>query len=326
MNATTVPRRRARAARPAHTERATPPASARLTPDDLPFVLALGRARTLAGAAATLGVDVSTVFRRLNRLEDALQVRLFDRSPHGYSPTDAGRRALESAERMETELQSLDREIGGRDQQLRGNVRVTASETLSYRLLPPQIARFRAAHPGIDVDLAIDNRVLDLGRREADVALRARRPTDPDLYGRRLAVVAWAIYATRDYATPMKRTRGEWDFAPHTVIGWEETAREVAASAWMAAHVPASRVLYRSNSLLNHMMAARAGIGIAVLPCYLGDAEPELKRISPTLERPSSELWIVAHKALKDTARIRAFLRLVGDGIAEQRDRIEGRR
>lgn len=310
-------------------DRKRPPARraapAALALDDLPFVLALGRAPTLAGAAAILDVDASTVFRRLNRLEAAIGVRLFDRSAHGYAPTDAGRRALECAERVETEVQTLDREIAGTDRELRGKVRVTASETLSYRLLPPQIARFRAAHPGIDVELAIDNRVLDLRRREADVALRVRRPVELDLYGRRLATVGWAIYAARGSSRPLKRVRGAWDFAAHTVIGWEETAREVAASVWMAAHVPSSRVLYRSNSLLNHMMAARAGVGIALLPCYLGDAEPELERLTPTLDEPSSELWIVAHKALKDTARIRAFLQLVGDGIAAQRPRIEGR-
>lgn len=299
-------------------------AAAALGLEDLPLVLALARRRTLAGAAEALDVDVSTVFRRLNRLEQGIRVRLFDRSPHGYQPTDAGRRALESAERLETELQALDRDITGRDQALCGKVRVTASETLAYRVLPPQIARFRAAHPGIDVELAIDNRVLDLQRREADVALRVRRPTDPDLYGRRLATVAWAIYAARDYPTPLKRTRGAWDFAPHTVIGWEEGARQVAASEWLATHVPASRVLYRSNSLLNHMMATRAGVGIAMLPCYLGDAEADLKRLTAVLDEPTSELWIVTHKALKDTARIRAFLTLVGDGIAAQRVQMEG--
>jgi DNA-binding transcriptional LysR family regulator len=293
---------------------------------DLPLVLALGRRGTLAGAAESLDVDLSTVFRRLNRLEQGLRVRLFDRSPHGYQPTDAGRRALESAERVETELQALDRDIGGRDQALCGKVRVTASETLSYRVLPPQIARFRAAHPGIDVELAIDNRVLDLQRREADVALRVRRPTDPDLYGRRLATIAWAIYAARDYGTPLRRARGGWDFSPHTVIGWEEGVRQVAASEWLAAHVPAARVLYRSSSLLNHMMAARAGVGLAMLPCYLGDAEAELKRLTPVLDEPASELWIVTHKALRDTARIRAFLSLVGDGIAAQRTLMEGGR
>ena len=304
--------------------RGTAPVARALDLGDLPLVLALGRRRTLAGAAEALGVDVSTVFRRLNRLERDVRTRLFDRSPHGYEPTEAGRRAMESAERLETELQALDREITGRDLALRGKVRVTASETLAYRVLPPQIARFRAAHPGIDVELAIDNRLLDLQRREADVALRVRRPTEPDLYGRRLATIAWAIYATRDCATPLQRVRGAWNFAPHTVIGWEEGTRPVAASGWLASHVPPERVLYRSSSLLNHMMAARAGVGIAALPCYLGDPEPELKRLTPVLDDLSSELWIVTHKALKDTARIRAFLTLVGDGIVAQRASMEG--
>lgn len=290
----------------------------------LPLLLALGRAGTLAGAARELAVDVSTVFRRLNRLEAAARVRFFDRSPHGYVPTEAGARALAAAERLETELQALERDVTGRDQRLSGTVRVTASETLAYRVLPRLVAQFRAAHPGIDVVLAIDNRVLDLARREADVALRVRRPTEPDLYGRRLATLAWAVYAHRDYARPLARARGAPDFAGHCVIGWEEGVRQVAASAWVEAHVPADRLVYRSNSLINHLMAVRANVGIAVLPCYLADPEPDVRRLA-TLPELRSELWIVTHKALKDTGRIRAFLSAIGDGIAAGRGAFEGR-
>ena len=147
---------------------------------DLPLILALSRERTLAGAAERLDVDLSTVFRRLNALEQRLRVRLFDRSARGYQLTVAGERAAGAAERVETELLSLDRDISGRDQQLSGVLRVTASETLSHAVLPRLFAQFHALHPRIQLVLAIDNRVLDLGRREADVALRVRRPTEPE--------------------------------------------------------------------------------------------------------------------------------------------------
>src|SRR6185295_8346684 len=138
---------------------------------DLPLILALSREKTLAGAAERLGVDLSTVFRRLNTLEKRLRVRLFDRSPRGYQLTAAGERAAAGAERVETELLALDRDISGRDQQLSGVLRVTASETFSNSVLPPLFSRFHEAHPRIQLSLVIDNRVLDLGRREADVAL-----------------------------------------------------------------------------------------------------------------------------------------------------------
>src|SRR5690242_20666635 len=141
--------------------------------DGLRYVLAIARAAGLGGAAAALGVSHSTVFRRLKLLEERLGVALFERLPSGYAATDAGEQLLRAAERIEAETLALDRAITGQDRRLSGRLRVTASETLAYRVLTAEIARFRAVHAGIEVELAIDNRALDLARREADVALRA---------------------------------------------------------------------------------------------------------------------------------------------------------
>lgn len=294
-----------------------------LTADHLPLILALSRARTLAGAAEQLGVDLSTVFRRLNALEARLRVRLFERSPRGYQLTAAGERAAAAAERVETEILALDREISGRDQQLSGVLRVTASETLSHAVLPRLIAQFHAAHPRIQVVLSIDNRMLDLARREADVALRVQRPTEATLFGRRLTGIAWAFYGPAASAASLRRDGGSFNFARHAVIGWDEPAL-IVASQWIAARVPAGRIAYRSNSLVNQLMAVRAGVGIALLPCYLADRQPEVRRISPVLPDLASELWIVTHQDLRNTARIRAFLSVVGDAIVGERRAFEG--
>jgi DNA-binding transcriptional LysR family regulator len=291
--------------------------------NDLSLVLALSRERTLAATAEKLGVDLSTVFRRLNALETRLQVRLFDRHARGYQLTPAGERAAGTAERVETELLALDRDISGRDQQLSGVVRVTASETFSYAVLPPLFARFHELHPQIRVVLSIDNRVMDLSRREADVALRVRRPVDPDLFGRKLTDVAWAFFGAREGAAPLRRTGRGFNFDRHTVIGWDEPAR-IIASEWISAHVPLERIHYRSNSLVNQLMAVRAGLGIALLPCYLGDRDEGVRRVSGVLPDLSSELWIVTHGDLKNTARIRAFLEFVGDAVAAARRSFEG--
>jgi DNA-binding transcriptional LysR family regulator len=292
---------------------------------DLSLVLALARARTLAGAAEFLDVDVSTIFRRLNELERRLRVRLFERSKRGYHLTAAGERATAAAERIETELHALDREITGRDQQLTGALRVTASETLSHSALPRLFATFRESHPGIELILNIDNRVLDLGRREADVALRTRRPSQGDLFGRRLAGIAWAFYGGASTRRSLKREGSRLDFSRHDVIGWDHTEARIVASAWIEAQVPASQLVYRSNSLVNQLMAVRAGVGIALLPCYLADPVPEVRRLTAALPELEGELWIVTHKDLKETARVRAFLTIVGDGIAAQRTLFEGR-
>lgn len=290
---------------------------------DLPLILALSRERTLAGAAERLDVDLSTVFRRLNALEARLRVRLFDRSARGYQLTAAGERAAGAAERVETELLSLDREISGRDQQLSGRLRVTASETLSHSVLPALFAQFHAEHPRIELILTIDNRIMDLSRREADVALRVRRPTDPALFGRRLTGVAWAFYGPAQTSGNLRRDGRTFNFGKHTVIGWDEPAR-IIASDWIAAHVPPDRIGFRCNSLVNQLVAVSAGLGIALLPCYLADRESAVRRMSGVLPDLASELWIVTHQDLKNTARIRAFLASVGDAIAAERRRFEG--
>jgi DNA-binding transcriptional LysR family regulator len=291
---------------------------------DLPLVLALSRTGTLAAAAEALQIDPSTVFRRLNELERRIGVRLFERSATGYGLTDAGELAATAAERVETELHALDREITGRDRQLSGSVRLTASETLSYGILPQLIARLRQTHPGIQVTLAIDNRVFDLSRREAEVALRTRRPTEGDLFGRKLASVAWAFYGTPEQR-PLRRREDAYDVNGRDVIGWDEPGDRIVASAWLHRNVPAAQIAYRTNSLVHQLMAARANIGIALLPCYLADPMDDLRRLSVPVADLEGELWIVTHKALKDTARIRACLTIIGDGIASMRPLFEGR-
>ena len=300
---------------------ASKPASIEMA--DLPLILALSRERTLAGAAEGLGVDLSTVFRRLNALEKRLRVRLFDRSARGYLLTAAGERAASAAERVETELLALDRDISGRDQQLSGVLRVTASETLSHAVLPRLVAQFHEVHPRIQIVLTIDNRVLDLGRREADVALRVRRPTDPALFGRRLTGIAWAFYGAAGDGPNLRREGGTFNFARHSVIGWDEPSR-IVVGEWLAANVPADRIGYRSNSLVNQRKAVRARVGVALLPCYLADSEEGVRRISGVLPDLASELWIVTHQDLKNTARIRAFLTVIGDAIAGAHRSFEG--
>jgi DNA-binding transcriptional LysR family regulator len=293
-----------------------------LSVDDLPLILALSRERTLAGAAEKLGIDLSTVFRRLNGLEQRLRVRLFDRSPRGYCLTAAGERAASAAERVETELLALDRDISGRDQQLSGVVRITASETFSYAVLPALFAAFQQTHPRIRLVLSIDNRTVDLSRREADVALRVRRPKEDSLFGRRLTGIAFAYYGTAN--TPALRREGpSFNFSRHKVIGWDEPS-SLAVSDWVTKHVPPERITFRSTSFVNQLMAVRAGMGIALLPCYLADRDSQLRRISGVMPELTSELWLVTHQDLKNTARIRAFLSVIGDAIVAERRKFEG--
>lgn len=296
--------------------------------NELRLVLAVARAGSMTAAARALGIDHSTVFRRLNAVEARLSVRLFERLPGGaYRATSAGERMASAAERMEDEALALARDIAGADRRLSGRLRVTSSETLAYSRLTAHLAAFRRAHPGIVVELVIENRVLSLSRREADIALRPIRPKEGDLWGRRLAEVAWTFFASPAYLEARGGPiPGPADLAGHALIGWEETASGIQAADWLDRAMPSSEFVYRTNSLVNQAVAAKAGIGLALLPCYLGDAEPGLVRaLREPLPELAGELWIVTHSDLKATARVRAFFDIVGDGLARERDLFEGR-
>jgi DNA-binding transcriptional LysR family regulator len=286
--------------------------------DDLRFVLAIGRSGNLAAAAAALSVNHSTMFRRLNALEAAIGSKLFERLASGYRPTDAGQRLIEAAERMEAEALALDRDLTGRDARLSGQLRVTCSETLGLKVLTPLIRAFRDKHPGIVVDLSVDNRQVDMARREADVAIRATRPTEGDLFGRKIADVQWGFFSAPDYLKRHGTPKRHSDLGSHQLIGWTDTAPQTKAGSYLSRQVPHATIGFRTNGFVNQYVAARAGLGIALLPVYLAaddnDVVPVLGRLSDLV----TEMWIVTHRSLKDTARVRSFMDDVGDGVKRE--------
>ena len=294
--------------------------------NELRLVLAVQREGSLTGAAKALNVDHSTAFRRLNALEKRVGVHLFERLPGGlYQATVTGERMAATAERIEDETLALDRDIAGSDHRLSGRLRVTSSETLAYSRLPSHLAAFRRTNPGIVVELLIDNRVLSLSRREADIALRPVRPEEGDLWGRKLCAAAWTFFATPAYLEALDGSVGDIGDRKD-LIGWEEGAAGIQAADWLSRTAPDSAFVYRTNSLVNQSVAAKAGIGLALLPCYLGDSDPGLVRVRPEpLADLEGEFWIVTHADLKRTARVRAFFEQVGEGLARERDLFEGR-
>jgi len=295
--------------------------------NELKLVLAIARARGLSGAARALGIDHSTAYRRLQGIENRLGLQLFERLPgSAYEPTSVGARMAAAAERMEDEALALAREIAGRDHSLAGRLRVTSSETLAYRILTPHLAAFRRAHPGIVLELAIDNRMLSLARREAEIALRPVRPKEADLWGRKLADIAWTVYGAKASLEPRGTPAEPCDLETHPLIAWEEGTAGIAAAEWLSSAVPASAIVYRTNSLINQLNAVKAGIGLAVLPCFLGDPEPGLVRVlHESVPELARELWIITHVDLRRTARVRAFFELVGEGLWRDRILFEGR-
>lgn len=292
------------------------------TPDltgDLQTLLAIARQGTLAGAARHLGVNHSTVFRRLAAIEARLETRLFERQGGSYVTTAAGEDLLRTAERVEAEVEALERRLSGQDLRLTGSLRLTAPDDIAEAVVMPLLAEFRRQYPDITVELAIDNRMLNLTRREADIALRPTRRPPEILAGRRIGALASAVYGAAGTAPDAVEDPGtRW-------VAWEEGGGPPTAARWLADRVDRHAIGYRSNSMLNQAAAVRCGLGLAVLPCFLGDSDAELRRLGDPLTELDTELWLLTHPDLQRTARIRALLDLLYDALRARRSLFAGR-
>ena len=289
--------------------------------EDLRLVRAIGEAGALTGAARRLGVDHSTAFRRLGALEARLGVRLFERARDGYTPTPAGEATIAAAERILGDLGELERRIGGEDLRPSGTVRVTTTDTL-LDFLAPCFAAFRTVHPEITVEVVATNAFFTLTKRDADVAIRPAASAPEGLVGRRIATLATALYAAPDY---LARHPDRSDLRSHDWIGPDESLSHLGSAKWIQSAVLPERVVHRGNSLLALRAAARAGMGVAPLPCYLADRDPALRRVHPPLLEMESALWLLTHPDLRRVARIRALLDFLPQWLIEQRQLIEGR-
>ncbi len=292
--------------------------------DDLRYFLAIARDGSLAGAARTLQVNHSTVFRRLNALEESSGVRLFERLPTGYRLTEAGEDLLESAANVGEIMDDLSRRLVGRDYRLSGTIRLTTTDTLAESFLHPLLKKFNSLHPEIVLEVATNNLFFDLGRRDADVALRPADEAPQHLLGRNLATVAWALYGSISYLGERKAPRTEQELAQHAISCGDDSLAGVPAVRWLRARVPEGAIVYRASSFSAQFAAAKAGFGVALLPCVLADSTPELTRVIGPIEPLASGLWLLTHTDLRDTVRIRAFMEFLTEAIQEERARLAG--
>lgn len=290
---------------------------------DLRFFLAVAKQGSLGGAARELGVNHTTVLRRIAAFEERLGVRLFDRLPSGHALTAGGEALLAAATQVEETITSLERALAGQDLRLTGSLRVTTTDTLAASLMMPIIAGFRMAHSGIDLELAISNAIFSLSRRDADVAVRPAAQPAENLVGRRIGAIAWAVYASAATADRF----GESDdlFSEQWVAG-DDNLSAAAAAKWLKERVRSERIAFRADSFLTLRDASAAGLGLAVLPCYLGDLCNGLRRMGSPLPELQTELWILTHPDLRRTARVRAFMEFAGNALSAQKELIEGRR
>jgi len=290
--------------------------------DDFRYVKAIADTRTLAGAATELSVNHSTVFRRLAQIELQLGSRLFERSRAGYALTPCGEEMVRLAERMGEDIVAFERQVTGHDLRPSGELRVTTNDTLLVHLMTDVFAAFRKAYPEIVLDVVVSNQALNLSKRDADVAVRATDRPPEALIGRRAASIAWAVFGAADKAPEafdvQSDTRGaEW-------VGFGENLANLKAARWLKDHAAPERIVYRINTVLGLAEAAASGLGLAVLPCFIGAATPGLIRLTAPLPELANGIWLLTHADLRQTARVRAFMDFAGSEIARQRRVIEG--
>jgi DNA-binding transcriptional LysR family regulator len=286
----------------------------RLDWGNLRFFLEMARTGSLARAAARLGVDRNTVARRVTALEGELGLPLFERGPQGWAQTAAGEELAELASRVEEDVLALALSADARDRAPAGTVRLTTAVHLAAHLLAPAVPRLRERHPALVLEIAADQRTFDLTRREADLALRMGRPRTPGLVTRKLSDVAYRLYAAPAYAAA--RGDGPVDFARDAFVGFEESLASAPQERWLARVGPERRVVFRCNSTASLQAATRAGVGVAVLPCFVADRDPGLVALAGPEPVPPHELWLLVHGDLRRTPRVRAVIEWV-DAVVE---------
>jgi DNA-binding transcriptional LysR family regulator len=284
--------------------------------DDLRYLLATHRTGSHKAAARQLRVATTTVGRRLAALEAAVGVRLLLRTPERVVATEAGRALLEHAERIEAEVLASERRLRGGDEALAGPLRVTAGDGLINGVLVPALEGLRRLHPALALELRAETRIVDLSRREADLAIRLVRPREASLVARRLGEMRFGIFAGERYLQRRGAPRTLEAAAAHDWIGFEAALDDLPQVRWLLRSVPGIRFALRSNTTTTQAIACAEGLGLALLPLFAEGREPRLRRLFARVAGPSRELWAVTHADLRGNARVGAFVEWLRDVLA----------
>ncbi|MHB1372684.1 MAG: LysR family transcriptional regulator [Thauera sp.] len=283
--------------------------------DDLRFLVTLGREGTLAAAARRLGVDQTTVARRLRALEESLGTPLFERNDGVWRPTAVGGRVLERAGRIEEDVAGITRLAEAGAGEVGGVVRITAVSVLIGDWLVPRLPGLYARHPELGVDLVASNDNLSVARRDADIAIRLARPASGDFLIRKLADVGFALYGA---------ARGDLQVSAGDWVAYNEDLEHTPEMRRLQAMLGAGRIRLRCNSLRSLVRAVADGIGHGLLPCFVADADPGLVRLSGTDPILSRELWMLIHPDARPLPRVAAMADWLVERFDEEVERFAG--
>ena len=279
--------------------------------NDLRYFLELSRQGKLVRAAARLQVDHTTVSRRITALERQLDVRLFDKSPHGYQLTDAGLRLLPLAEQIETRSNQVYQDIAGKDARLGGTVRVAAPEALGSLLIAGRITEFRAQHPDIEIELVAETRRTSLSKREADIAISFSRPESGRLIAWKLCDYRLRLYGSRDYLANHPPISDSSDLARHGFVSYIDDLIEMPELRFFDNTIKNAQVVFRSTNVSAQYNAILHGIGLGLVHCFMAYRESRLQVILPEQISVERTYWLLVHEDLRQVARVDAVCRFL---------------
>ncbi len=293
--------------------------------NDLRHLIAVSRYGSTLAAAQRLGVNQSTVHRRLVELERRLGLSLVKRRPSGYRLSELGEALIEDVMAVESAVGDLERRIQSLKRDLTGTVRLTCPEPIVPRLVASGLMdRFQARYPGLSVEFVTSDRYLDLSKGEADVAFRSGEPVDDRLIGRRICDSVWAIYASQGYIQRQGRPQNLMDLASHAMIGFDGIMENHRVAKWLPTAVPEARIVSHSSSMLGVVSSVKSGIGVAPLPTTLGDAEETLVQVLPPVEALTRSWYLLTPADLRKTPRVAAFVDFVLDDVPSLRTALIG--
>lgn len=272
--------------------------------DNLRYVLMVASKGSISAAARELGVNRSTVLRRINHFQDDLSCRIFEPGDAGYALTPEAEKMIAAAREVEMTLFDMQRQIEGRELRLEGELRVTTTDSFMLAMLAPHLASFCKQHPHIVVDVLITNSLLDLHRRDADIAIRPVAEPDSGLVGQRLQDIHFGAFASPAYLDEA----GEKPLFEHHWIGFVDSLRATPIGKWFESRVDPANICLRCDSFVALRAAAEAGIGVALLPGFLGQASSQLAKLESLHPGLNTGLWLLTHPDLVRSARVHAFI------------------
>ena len=279
--------------------------------NDFQYFLTVAMQGSLNSAAKKLGVNHSTVFRRINALEEKMAVRLFRRMKNGYVLTPAGEAVLESAQKIEVHIHDIQRKLVGKDIRLSGTLKISTTDTLGYYWLPPYIRQFKSRYPDILLDIDIQTRFTNLTKREADIVIPTVNKQPDYMVGKKLGPLRVNLYASADYIRKNGKPERLTDFKDHQFLLPNEALAGLPANRWLRKHLPDASISVVCDKLTGLFKFARQGLGITPLPHYVGDPDPDMIKV---MELPKScyhDIWILTHPDLRQTARVKAFMQFM---------------